>query len=371
MDALQTIQNYGFPTPLDNAEVKPFVIYDQQTLAATEYQFFNAPIQAFVRNKQFPLSGSEVYFINKIRLDYSRETSGATLAAFAELMLLSFLEIFVDDKQYLKIPLVEIYNNMNSDAYFNVGHTATGLKNGWYNASKKLINPIMINSQSNVNIRLSTTATVAGAYAGSFLRLSLYGYKYDKITPVIYDAIKNNQFQRLDYTIYNVVNSADAATNFNLFSNRGAAFNTFSKNFPLSDTEAFSLESIETVVFSINDANLANDQAAQIVYNEISPSTYNITVNDNEIFAGTLPESYTMFIYKSRTITDSGADTISWLNNQYVKGGAVFNKTNNDIIPVTIPAASGVNFTFSKPATTRITDLIGVLLKGQLIRRVL
>lgn len=346
---LDKLKSFGFPTITDNARNKHYCMYDTVTFATgtTQYNLFvNSSLSAFTRNRVLPISNSEIVEIHSIQANLASLIDPATVANL-EILNRGYLQILVDDREKLKIPLVEILNHQN---LVTVATTSATME---INRKKILRFPIVLNSSSNVIIKIEVPSGVATAYNTLTLDVEFAGIKYDKLSNYDVDLRKGSAFERLSYSMYDVNQiTYGAITTYELFATRNKSVTDFSKTFPLGDKEAFTIENIE-LVFPVKGTTVTEYDAFLRL---LKQSVFKLTVDDVEFLN-----------FRSK-------DMITYL----LGGGGVMNRYNSNFgltlnSPLTIPANSTVKATLQTPSMTLTgsgTTYFGTILKGTLIRTV-
>jgi len=349
----EQFSSFGYPKIDSNVRQKAHTMFDTLTFSTgtLEYNLFvNPSLSPLTRNRVLPISNNEVFFINEISAFLSGQLDLGTNSDQAEIFSRSFLQITVDDRLRLKIPLVEILNIPF------VPIITSGMPTGIIDRKRRLQFPIIINSSSNVNIKVVCSTQTATRYNNSNLVIELSGIKMDKLNQFMYDPRKDSGIERLSFTIYDtnafVVNSAQS---YDLFSISNKAISDFSKTFPLGDKEVFTVENIE--IFFGYSTGAINTTLASELYS-LRRLNLKILLDDVEYFnsrngdlltliAGTTPGpsvGYGYFTRKGLTLP----------------------------VPIDIPATSKVKITLDAPAIP-MSALAGTayfctMLKGTLQR---
>lgn len=354
---LQKLQQFGLIKLGDNVRLKPALLYDTATIAAgtTNYDLFvNPALAAITRNKILPLSGYEVFYLDKVAA-FLNISNTALTANLAEAFTRSYLQITVNDREFLKIPLFEILC-----AHFTstIGANTLSYKELLTCRSKKLQFPIILNSTSNVQANLVLSANAATALNTGLIRLEFTGVKFDKMSAFNFDEIQGRMISRSPYTMYDSNAIWAAAGSTDLFSTRNKADVDLSKAFPLSDRETFSIEAIETMFFS-------RSQAFNTALAELRQTNLTITVNDVEVFNGGSLEMHSLLNYNAGNFTDADdADNTAYTTFEYKRGGLILPE------PILVPGTAIVKVNLSYVAPVALTDFYSVALKGTLQRGV-
>jgi hypothetical protein len=351
-----------YPRPGQNARRKEYPYYDTQTLTAgvLEYFFFVTALgNIFQRNKRLPLSGSEVFMVDRITMALETNiTTPALIDSLNELLQQSYLEISVDNRQVCKLPgldFIQYTMVSNEDA------TPELLEFSYHHQHRNLPIPILMNSTSAFQFRFVTTAAAATAFNTVPIRLSLHGIQIDKLDSFFYDDLKNNKFQQVSATYYNTVAIASGAqAAFNLFANNAANQNLFSKTFPLSDITTFSIQNIEVFV---NQPDVPI--APMTIFNSRLTNNLRISVDDVDYYNANLQDMLSVVAGLAGNITDSAANTIAY--NSFLN----IRESKTLRVPLEIPASANVQVILTQPAgSLGITGEITVALRGVETRRV-
>jgi hypothetical protein len=351
---------------MSNSRRKQFPYFDDVTLltGVNQYFFFVNPVAQFLRNKQLPVTGSEVFFIEAISgYPVLNHVTTAQIDALNELLQQSFLEILVDNRLQLKIPGMDFINYMYSDAWSdqvvvtaNKEHIGGNLNSDGF-LGRKLPLPIILNSNSNFEFRLVTTGNAV--YNNIHFKLVLHGLQIDKLQSFEWDDLKNSQFQQINYTQYQtvVIPNANQAT-FPLFANPALGQNLFSGTFPLSDIETLSIQNIEVFV---NQPDVPVDPAT--IWNSRINNELFIQIDDVIYYQGNLINMLSVLAGFGQTLTTTpNLDIVN-----------IFEKRNSKIldVPFDVPANAKVQMSLTQPAASvGITGEFTVALRGIKTRRV-
>lgn len=343
----------AYPVAGQNARCKYLNKGSQITLAAltTEYNFFTAPLgNPFTSNFVIPFSGDNVFFLKKLALycDISDVTITGTI--FGELMQ-SFLEIWVNDRQQYKGSLIKFLNFgwQNIDAAV-AGEVSVSV---FEEREKVFVNPIIINSTANIRFRLHMNAAAVAALVGANLFLVMTGFQFDKLKQFEYDELMSNQFQRLDFDMYDIQLAVAAANNYQLFANPNRSEELFSKVLPLSESETFQVEAIQ-VIFSEHAGAVAPNHNLWFPRKENRLSVY---LNDVSFWDS----------YISKALCYYGDYVPAAVNNR-------LSIWRRDVLetPILIPAKSNNSVVLQQPASTTpaATQPFLVSFEGEITRRV-
>lgn len=342
---LEILSLFGYPKIGDNARLKPDVIYDKVVITAgqTEYPLFvSDQLSNYWRKRKLPLASSEVFFINGIKAtgDFFLNPADKPLN---ELLFESYLEIKVDDRIQLKVPMLEIYN---------FGIIQSSLSQYFVHRNKTLQYPVVVNSNSNVSINFVTTTNLANNVPlNAILRFEFSGYKADKLTSFEWDNLKSFSLQKLNYSLYDVLDINLLETTYDLFSNANKPKTEYVRTLPLSDKENFQIEAIETY-----HKGKAGSNIIEVNY-ELSQLYLSINVDDVQLYSGG------DFLQHSFMTSEEG-------DNETVYDVIQRNKVLET--PIIIPANSKTSIKLQQPALNHIASesKFIVVFKGTLIRRV-
>ncbi|MEW6508385.1 MAG: hypothetical protein AB1432_11625 [Bacteroidota bacterium] len=358
---LRVIQSVGYPVN-SNVRITPVCFFDEQTLSSIvgENRFFtNDTLSTYTRNKKFPLA-NDILFIDTIAVR-SMGTAAISLSATnMGLFTKTAIQILVDGRERLKIPLLECFSCTIATV---LGTTTTQTISKLVERSKKLRLPIIVNSQSNVEVKIITDADYSSL--GS-IRVELSGLLYTKLQPFSFNPSAGKPFERLSYTIFDTSAVVASVGQKNYFNSSDKAQNLYSKIFPLSASETFEIENIEVAVplnigtaatvFEAIEA-LARETVLKINVNGVEMLDFAgkdlVTVLFQNAVAGTFKHS-------------DGTITTNFVNNQIHYGGFTLP------VPITIPAKAQVKVTVDTNAVTNAstTPHYNVMLKGTLQRLV-
>lgn len=361
---------FGYPGAGDNARRKSGALYDNGAIASGTVQynlFTNTSLSTYDRNRVFPLSGSEIFEINSVSVyfDFYQATKYSNnLSVFLQE---SFVQIFVDEREKLKLPLLEVASFFfgSSIGQGTAYAEAQTLHTNFHKRQRNLQHAIIINANSNVKIVLVTTSAMSAAFNLSTFKVTLSGIKYDKLTDFEVDFVKNNNLERLSYSLYDVVSLTSAEETVECFSVRNKAETLFNKVLPLSDKENFQIEAIE--IFGRTDKTNQQLAAYDInhVLDEMMDYSLEINVDDVNLFQGNDPQMFGCGFYKNAEIDNTGGvDTtkvnlLKIMSNTYVLP-----------VPIVIPANSKASIKLRHRALTVPGGNVLISLKGTLIRKI-
>lgn len=366
MNAKDLLNKYMYPGYMQNVVRKQTPYFDQLAMVTgtQDYFFFvNAPAP-FVRNKQLPVSGTEVFFIEAISgYPILNHITTAQIDALNELLQQSYLEIYIDNRLAMKIPGLDFVNYQYADAWSDqVVVTALKTKiGGNLNTDgflgRKLPIPLVMNSNSNFTFRLRTTGNAV--YNGIPFKLVLHGLQLDKLQSFEWDDLKNNVLQQIPFTFYETTVIPNGNQNtFPIFQNRAIADNLHSGTFPLSDIETFSIQAMEVFV---NQPDVPIDPAT--IWNSRLANELFMQIDDRIYYSGNLVNMLSLVAGFGQTLTTTpDLDVVN-----------MFEKRQTLIldVPINIPANSKTLISLSQPAgSLGITGEFTVALRGLITRRV-
>ncbi len=359
------INKVAFPTSGSNLRRKISSLYDTITLATgtTLYRpFTTAPGNIFLRNTQFPLSGQQVFWIKSISLFLNQAIT--TAAQYAGLLLglqNSNLEIYVDSKQYWKIPLVECLS-FNTAAL--IGDTSSApLRFNPVTRNKNLVVPLLINAASNVVVNLNVDSGFASAFNTNNLRISFNGFLGDVLdSSFSYNPQSGNELQDIAFTCYDTqqITTANAAT-FNFFAQAETNINDYSKVLPLSPTERFEIQNMEVVI----GGNSGTTDTFDAVMNQRSTNVLTITVDDVQLHQSQLKDYLSILTQLSTTFNDAGPVLTNLVDTNLIYQSKTLET------PVIIPAQGKVQVTVQQPGSSlNQNQFMTLMLKGLIKRQV-
>lgn len=362
MNTRDILNKYLYPGLHTNARRKDYPYYDQLTIATgvLEYFYFTTALgNQFLRNKQLPLSGSEVFFVTDISAILKTAiNTAAEVNALNELLQQSYLQISVDNRVQMKIPGLDfIQYQYQTDLADQVVLTQTIPH--VYTGKRKLPLPLILNSTSAFEFKFVTTAAAATAFNTIPLRLNLHGIQVDKLESYYWDNLKAARFQQIPVTYYNTIVIPNGnETTFQAFANPAAARNLFSQTFPLSDIQTFSCQNIE-VFFNQPDTPID----PQTIYNSRLTNVLRISIDDVDFYNASLVDMLSVVAGRDVTLTTTpDLDTFAMLNKRDSKTLRV---------PLEFPANSKVGISLTQPAASLgITGEFTIAMRGVETRRV-
>lgn len=342
--------DFGFPGVLDNARKKSVVYFDRQSTATSNLIFFKTSTLGSSRNKLLPTTGQEMILIKGIKARFG------SAYYTGEYLLKSFLSITINDVEKLKIPLMECIS-------FPFQSTLGSFPNqlgvyGGINRIKKLEFPLIVNSSSNIDVKVSLGGGMGG---GGSVTVELYCDVYDKLSDFEYDFKQNNPNEILSYSIYDTAATLTAAGSYQYFQDKSKPLGDYSKMFPLGKDEVFTIKAIESVFCLFQPTNQASNNISSLNANLLE-----IYVNDVLMFTSTSTDLLTLSQQRSGNVQDNTAA----VNTSFVENHI----SNNNLIletPLIVPANSNVKVILTQPNSLAHTSgFNAIILKGDLIRRV-
>lgn len=354
------IKQIGYPVGA-NVRITPANFFDEQTLSATpgENRYFtSASLSTFTRNKKFPLSGNEIAFIDQINVRLMGTAALSLTTANMNLFNKTCLQIKVDGRERLKVPLVEVLSAHVAEV---VGTTTTQNIITLKQRTKKLRLPLIFNSHSDVEVKIITDGDYSALGA---IRIELNGVLYNKLVPFDFDPVKSRGIERINYTIFDTVAVPTAASQLNLFQSADKAQNLFSKIFPLASTESFEIENIE-ISFPVSVGTAA--AGFETIEALARETVFKMQINNVDFLELADKDLCTVLFQNSVAGTfkhSDGTITTNFTTNKIEYGGLTLP------VPVTIPAKANIKATLDVNTITNIsaTPYINVMLKGVLQR---
>ena len=358
----QLLNAISTPSFANNARRKYTQKYDSLALAAgtLDYIFYDSQQgNLFLRNARFPISGNEVFFVTSFDLYLDLSLEAAQFAVLDEIFGRSFIEITVNQRQQIKVPLLEVLNFYYSD---EIGTGTVSIsRQRYHQAKRKLLYPIIMNSTSAVQYKLTLSTAAATALDGKNARLGLYGIQFDKLDTFFYDVWKGSEFQKVDYTMYqtNEVTTVNENT-YSLFQPATQPETDYSKLLPLSEIERFDVNALEIGFFpSATTADL------QTVFEDRRDNLLTITVENVQLFQAQIKDMLSVSNSFVSSFADSAAATSALIVRDVLRQNLTLE------IPLTFPSKSNVAITLLQPgASLELNDYFVTCLKGVLTRRV-
>jgi len=367
MNTQELLNQVAYPVPGQNLRRKATPLYDIITLATgtTEYFPFTSAGNVFTINQVFPLAGSQIFALTNIELYLQEPVISATLYAALLLALQrSYLQIEIDSRVMLKVPLIEVlsYNTINQQG----AGTVAPLKTNFVKRSKDLIIPIVINSNSNVKVKVVVNSGVASGFNGKKLNITLNGIMLDKLDSLTMNLVAGNQFSEIAWTLYETlkVDSTSQKT-FNFFSTPNTSPDLFSGVLPLSSTERLEVQAMELFV----GGNAGGTDTPSLVRTNRINNNLRIEIEQVDYYNANLNE----------TLSLAGAQATTYLDNEGTTPVAT-NITIIDVqysqkvlkIPLIIPAVGNVKVKLEQPGSSlNSNQYFTLMLKGKKTRQVI
>lgn len=359
---LNTIQAVGYPVSGANVRITPITYFDEQTLSATvgENRFFTSDsLSKYVRNKKFPISGNEISFIDTIAVRLMGTTALSLTAANMGLFTKTAIQILVDGRERAKYPLIECLSAPIGSA-FGANTIVTVARN--VGRSKKLRLPIIINSQSNVEVKVITDADYS---ALGVIRVELNGVLYSKLSAFDVNFATGKPIEQLSYTVYDTAAVVAAGQSVNMFTSSDKAQNLYSKVFPLANGETFDIENIE-IAFPCSIGAATPFEAIQALAKE---SVLKININGVD-FLDIAGQDLVTVLFQNSTVNpfkmSDNLITVAVTDNVIQYAGITLP------VAITVPSKAQVRVTLDQQAITNISAsaYINLMLKGTLQRLV-
>lgn len=343
---IQSLLNnmYAYPQPGDNAVRKDNPYYDTQTVATgtTKYSFFNTDTgNLALRNVQFPLSGTSIFFVTAIHLLVQQGINTAALfTTLTDLLQHSYLEIVINNKKLYKFPglsIVKFFNQRQLGATTPQNY-ATGLIGN----KRKIFNPIIINSTEPVEVNFYIPTAAATALNGTNLKLVFEGIQTDKLDSFSVDFVKNYNFQVIDYDAYETQDIDTSASQYQIFTLNTLGDNNQSLRLPLSNIQRMQVNALQLFISGAD----ASEEFLQLLYYD-KQKMYLEVVIDNRIFLQSSIDSFlSVGALRDSTFADAGPVNTEYYNADFVFKNLVLRQ------PLIIPANGNVKITLYQPTTT-------------------
>lgn len=348
MNVLDLLNHNAYRKPGENVRDKYVWLDATKDIAAgvlDMYYFVDNLSNPLTSNKKFPISSSEIFFVDV--LNFRWQGSDQLTGDDYKGLMKSFLEISVNERTIYKTSLCNILNfgfsNFNATDFFNSSYA----KN-----EKEFINSIIINSTANVKFRVHLDSTLATAYDGVGLQLNLGGLQYDKLEPFMYNELKNNMFQRIDFDFYDIQSIVSGSHTYSFFVDANRDENLFSKVLPLSNTEIAHIQSLQVLM---SDQDAGNDADFNLWFPRMK-NRLTININDVAYYDGMIQNALSFF----------GNYTQTSNNRLYLKQKDVIKE------PLTIPSNSknSIQLVQGAETTPQTDELVMLRMQGELIRTV-
>jgi len=367
MNTTELLNRVAYPEPGQNVRRKYTPRYDKITIASgtTEYYPFKTSGNIFTTNGTFPLAGNQVFAISNISLYLQQAiTSTALYAGLLTMLQQSYLQIDVDSRIMLKVPLIEVlsYNTVSQQG----AGTVAPLQTIFHKRSKNLILPIVINSQSNVQVKVYLSSSTTTVFDTNVMNITFNGIMLDKLDTLAIDLVKGQQFSELAWTLWETqkIDSTSQKT-FNFFTTPNTEQNLFSGVLPLSSTERFEIQAIELFV----GGNAGGTDTPALVRNNRINNHLTIDVEQVNFYETNLEQILSLAGAQSTTYLDNEGTTpvstnITLIDVQYSE------KVLN--IPLVIPATGNVKVALEQPASSlNSNQYFTMMLKGKKTRQVI
>lgn len=357
---MDQLRSFGYPMPGDNVFIKPASFSAIYGLSSVGFvSLFTLQPDQVSSNKSFPLSGSQIVAINEIKFTLTAQT--AVSANYSNLCK-SYFQILRNGKELFKVPLISLVKSANSLVLGN--STKMNFTDGFQSFKKRLKFPIIINSKDEISFRIYST------FSGQpvFGKVTLIGVTYDKTSNFDKDFRQDNQFEKIDYSLYDVftIDSTSAKT-YSLFNTQGKSENLFSKGLSLSNDEVFQVENIRLI-------GRGGDASDISLSTMVSSINYSLILSDEqrELINLKEPETINLILSQTANTVNSGADTYTIVSDS--------NNFNNGFtlpVPVILKANSNNSASLILPSLTAgvsygylANDFFVVMLNGTLTRKV-
>ena len=359
MNTRDILNAHLYPVAGQDIRRKDYEYYDALaiTTGTLEYFFFTTGLgNQFLRNKELPLAGSEIFFVDQISAYLQVNIQAVALIDdLNELLQQAFIQISVDNRVQSKFPLLDILQYEWNDTAIATG---TVEFQNFHKVVRNLPIPIMMNSTSAFEFKVVCNAAVATAFNGINLRLALHGLQLDKLDSFYWDNLKNNQFQQVPVTYYETrAISGAAADTFELFATVVGPL-LQSQTFPLSDIQTFSLQNLEVY---FNQPNTPIDPTT--ILNSRMFNVLRISIDDVLYYESNMQNMLSMFAGIAGTLTTTpDTATVTALN---------IKQSHTLRVPIEFPANGKVRITLEQPASSLgITGEFTVCMRGVETRRV-
>jgi hypothetical protein len=189
--------------------------YDTLTLASgtLNYSAFQTAVtDGLDRNKKFPLSGSEIFYIMALSVELPNVLINTTTLyeGLISLMQGAYLQIKVNAKERARIPLFECLSF--------IGSSTIGTSGQFINVdiekvmrARKLVQPILINKSTSISVNIVMETTAATNFNTKLLKVTFYGKQSDVLNPAYnYNPVQGNNFEALDYCLFSTVSISTA-----------------------------------------------------------------------------------------------------------------------------------------------------------------
>lgn len=363
----ELLNRVAYPSPGQNVRRKFTQLYDQITVATgtLTYNPFTSAGTVFVNNQVFPLSGNQVFAITDISLYLEQAITTTTqYGNLLELLQQSYLEINVDSRQMLKIPLIECLSYYIIPQIGN-GAAIANLQSKLIKRAKRLIIPIVLNSSSNVQVNVVLSTNSASGFNTNLIDVAFNGIMLDKLDTLYLNFLQGRQFSELAWTLYETQQITTTGQNtFNFFVTPTRANNLFNGLLPLSSTERLEIQAMEVFI----GGNAGTTDILNLVRNNRINNQLVINVENVKFYESDLADMLSLAAANARTFNDSAATPVAT------------NLTDVDVeyqqkvleIPLIIPAIGNVQVQLQQPASSlNSNQYITMMLKGKKVRQVI
>ena len=367
MNAKELLNRLAYPQAGDNAARKTYPLHDTLAIATgtLTYNFFETALgNQFLRNKRFPLAGTEVFVIDAISAFIQLEVNtAAEIDNLNELLQQSYLEVWNSSKLVCKIPSLDFVNYLIGPSFEATAAATLPFIGGNLNRDgflgRKLSMPIVYNSNSAFKFRFVCNTQTSTDFNGINLRLYLHGIQVDKLENFNWDNLKDKLFQEIPVTFYETRAIADGnETTFDLFQ-QGVADTLQSQFFPLSDIDIMQLEAIE---FFVNQPD--TPISPETIYNSRITNVLKIRVDERDYWDSVVGPAMLSMIAGFDVVLTTTPDTtireLMHVRRQYVLP-----------MPLVLPANGKVKVQLVQPASSLgITGEFTLALRGTATRRI-
>jgi len=367
MNAKEFLNRLYYPQPGDNVRRKTYPLHDTQTITAgtMEYFFFETALgNQFLRNKRFPLAGTEIFTITAISAFLATEINTvAEIDNLNELLQQAYLEIWNNSRRVGKYPLLDFLNYQFGPSWTATATATQPLIGGNLNTDgflgRKLSMPIVFNANSSFKFKIQMTTQSATDFDGIPLKFYLHGIQTDKLYNFDWDNLKDNLFQEVPQTFYETrAITTGNETTYVLFQ-EGVANNLQSQFFPLSDIDTFQVEAMEFFINQpdtpISPDTIYNSRIANVLKIRIDEVDYWDTVLGNNMLSMNAGFEVALTTTPDTTVTE-----LLHVRKQLILP-----------VPLGLPANGKVKVELIQPAgSLGITGEFTLALRGTATRRV-
>lgn len=338
--------------------------------ATTEYYPYTNISSVFTDNEKFPLSGQQIFAITNIGAVLSSVIDSQT--NYEALLLLfqqSYLQIDVDSRTMLKIPMIEIMSYSIQDVLGDAGTAQTGAKTFFTNRSKQLIFPIVLNSQSNVNVKFVTNSTFTTAFNGETIRFTLNGVMLDKLDTISVNFLLNSnggikRFSQLAWTLWESKQITTVNQNtFTFFDGNTTNPALVNGVLPLSNTELFEIQALE-IFFG---GNYGTTDTPVAVRDNRNQNILRIEVENALFYQAPIQD----FLSQASASVSNFQDAAGTSNIPLINVDVNYRQKVLEI-PLILPATGNIKVTLEQPGSSLNSNQYATLmLKGKKTRQVI